>query len=128
MENKELVAYALKAMKNAYAPYSKYQVGAALVTRSGKIFTGCNIENASYGLSVCAERVALWKAISGGEKNLKAMVVVASDKKTPTPCGACLQVMSELAPRMDLFLVNQTNKITRKKLLELLPHPFRLKS
>lgn len=99
MTNKELFQLAVKASENSYSPYSGFHVGAALVAGSGKVYTGCNIENASYSMTICAERTAIFKAVSEGEREIKAIAVAGSagdDFSVPcTPCGACLQVMSE---------------------------------
>ena len=124
----QLITAAREALKKAYAPYSHYRVGAALLTKSGKIFTGCNIENASYGLTVCAERVALWKAVSSGETEFKQMTIVASTNKIPYPCGACRQVMYEFAPHITFCLVAKSGKMVYRKLSGLLPDPFNMKS
>jgi cytidine deaminase len=92
----KLIEMAKKAQKNSYSPYSRYPVGASVVGESGKIYTGTNIENASFGLSICAERVAIFKAISSGERKIKDVCVVA---KSATPCGACRQVIMEFADK-----------------------------
>ena len=126
MKNHDLLNYARGTIKNAYAPYSKYRVGAAVITRSGKVFTGCNVENNSYGLTICAERVALFKAISEGEKHFQMMAIVTQDSKIAMPCGACLQVMAEFAPRIKLLLGNKKGKLIKRKLSDLLPNPFRI--
>ena len=121
----ELINRAKKARKNAYAPYSEFSVGAALLTEGGKIYTGCNIENASLGLSICAERVAIFKAVSNGYKNYKAIAVIC-DKTVPcAPCGACRQVMVEFSPDMEVIMVNLQNRIKIKKAKELLPNAFK---
>lgn len=116
-----LLEYARKAMKNSYSPYSHFPVGAALLTATGKIFTGCNIENASYGLSNCAERTAVFKAVSEGEKQFSAIAIAAKAKAWP--CGACRQVLNEFAPRLRI-LVTWEDKVEEKKLSELLPENF----
>ncbi|MBI1979488.1 MAG: cytidine deaminase, partial [Elusimicrobia bacterium] len=92
-----LIASAKKARDRAYAPYSKFKVGAALLTASGKVFTGCNVENASYGLSICAERVAVSKAISEGEKDFRALAIAGEKGREIVPCGACLQFLIEFS-------------------------------
>ncbi|MCK4908946.1 MAG: cytidine deaminase [Planctomycetes bacterium] len=126
MTDKELlIKKARQAGKQAYAPYSRFRVGAALLTKSGRIFTGSNVENASYGLTVCAERVAIFKAVSAGEKRFKAMGVVISSRKKTRPCGACLQVMNEFSDNLILYLSSK-NKTETKKLSDLLPNPFTL--
>jgi cytidine deaminase len=93
--NPELVEKAKEARQRALAPYSGFMVGAAIETRSGQIYTGCNIENASYGLSICAERVALWKALSEGAKDFRAMAIVSNAETLTSPCGACRQLLWE---------------------------------
>jgi len=97
VEVDSLIEAAKKARELAYAPYSKFRVGAAVKSGSGKIYTGCNIENASYGLTICAERVAVFNAISAGETTISVVVIVAGDEEIARPCGACLQVISEFA-------------------------------
>ncbi len=97
MEDKELLELAFKAKEKAYAPYSKFRVGAALVTQSGKVYTGCNIENASFGATVCAERTALFKAVSDGENKITAIAIASDSEDYIYPCGICRQVLSEFA-------------------------------
>ena len=134
-ETKLLVQAAKEAQKNAYAPYSKFKVGAAVLTTKGKVFTGCNIENASYGLTVCAERVAIFKAVSEGHRNFKAIAITAQQTGRPAdrqteltyPCGACLQVMAEFAPGIAIILSNGRGKTKTLKLKNLLPKQFKLK-
>ncbi len=122
MDNRyaDLVKAAEEAMKNSYSPYSKIRVGAALLTKDGRVFTGCNVENASYGLSMCAERVAVFKAVSEGFRDFQA-IAVASDSVNPSPCGACRQVLSEFSPDMDVIYGGKVHKLR-----ELLPDGFRL--
>lgn len=118
-----LVQKAQEAQKKAYAPYSHYLVGAAVLTSSGKIFTGCNIENASYGLVICAERTAIFKAISEGEKDIQAVAVVTKDGGMP--CGACRQVLNEFHPKMKVIVADEKGKIHQEKTLEeILPSAF----
>ncbi len=124
MNNTSLVRKAQLAKKFSYSPYSKFRVGAALLTASGKIFTGCNIENSSFSLTVCAERTALFKAISEGQKKFTAIAIVSDAENYIPPCGACRQVMLELAPSMDVILTNSTGKIIVTKVKELIPYPF----
>ena len=120
----ELLKLAAEARHNAHAPYSRFRVGAALLTADGRVFTGCNVENGSYGLTVCAERVAIFNAVSAGVRDFVAMAVVA-DTRTPTPpCGACLQVMQEFAPELRLELGNLTGAHQTRTLRELMPHGF----
>lgn len=123
-DRQKLISLAKRAMNNAYAPYSKFRVGSAILASSGKIYTGCNIENASSGLTVCAERVALFKAISEGEKQFKAIAIVAS-KNPAYPCGACRQVLYEFSPSMSVTVIEK-NKTKTCSLKELLPEGFKL--
>jgi len=118
----ELVAAARAARNRAYVPYSHFPVGAALRTRSGRIITGCNVENASYGLTVCAERVAMWKAVSEGETEFEALAVVTADGVSP--CGACRQVMAEFAPEMPVFIADLETVALSTTVLDLLPAAF----
>ncbi|NLU10866.1 MAG: cytidine deaminase [Tepidanaerobacter acetatoxydans] len=127
LDEKELVRKALSAMKNAYVPYSKFPVGACAVTADGEEVLGCNIENASYGLTICAERVALFKAYSEGKKDIVALAVAANVDEPVSPCGACRQVISELAPKAVVYLTNKDgSKIKRMTAEELLPYGFKL--
>ncbi len=123
----KLVKVAMKARKNAYAPYSRFKVGAALETMSGRIYTGCNVENCAYGPTVCAERVAILKAVSEGERKFKAIATVTSAKRPSPSCGVCLQVMSEFAPRLKIYMANTAGKVVTTTLPKLLPQPFRLR-
>jgi cytidine deaminase len=122
-----LIEAAKNAQKNAYCPYSRYPVGAAVMMDSGRIFTGCNVENASFGLTVCAERIAIFKAVSHGEKKVRALCVAAKSAK---PCGACRQVIIEFAPKdadiiyVDWFPMAKKQKVTMTKAGRLLPQAF----
>lgn len=122
-----LVEWAKKAQKRAYCPYSRYAVGAAVLTESGRIFPGANVENASYGLSLCAERVAIFNAVARGEKSLKAICVAGRSAK---PCGACRQVMLEFSSKdTQLLLVNlndagRRDSVTQTRVYSMLPSPF----
>lgn len=111
-------------MKNAIAPYSNFVVGAALLTGSGKIYCGCNIENPSLMMSFCAERTALLKGITEGEKAFKAIAIVSDDGRYCFPCGACRQMIAEFAPDMDIYL-SSVDGIKKFSISELLPYPFR---
>lgn len=121
-EDRALVAAALEARERAYAPYSQFAVGAAVRTASGRTFTGCNVENASSGLTVCAERVAIWKAISAGERALRALAVVSEGGATP--CGTCRQVMSEFVEDMAVLVVDTDDHVWVTSLRALLPDAF----
>lgn len=117
-----LIAAARRAREHAYAPYSGYAVGAAVRTRSGRVFTGCNVENASYGATVCAERVALWKAVSEGERDFEAIAVVTLNGGSP--CGLCRQVMAEFAPDMRVIVADIHGNARVTTVHELLPDRF----
>lgn len=119
-----LMEVARKARESAYTPYSHYKVGAALRTKDGKIYTGCNVENASFGLTNCAERTAVFKAVSEGETEFDA-IAVAADATAPWPCGACRQVLSEFAPHLKVLLTWDKGAQTAQSTLDqLLPHSF----
>jgi cytidine deaminase len=120
----ELIKAAKKANRFAYAPYSKFKVGAALLSKSGKIFTGCNVENASYGLTVCAERIAVFKAITEGERNFDAIAIYANTKEFTLPCGACLQVLNEFTKNLTVITINRYGKSKTFRSSQLLPYPF----
>ena len=125
MMKQELLNAALSARERAYAPYSKFMVGAAVMANSGKIYTGCNIENASYGLTVCAERNALFSAVGAGEREFTALCVVGDTEAPISPCGACRQVMAEFkVPR--IILANLKDDVKEYTLEELLPYGFSL--
>lgn len=125
MTNEELISFAKKAAESAYAPYSNFKVGAAVLTKDGSIFTGCNIENASYGATNCAERTAIFKAVSEGHLDLERIAVIAKDGSTAYPCGICLQVMNEFMPDGEVLLETEKG-ITVFSLKELLPYGFTL--
>ncbi len=121
--DQELYEAALAARKNAYIPYSHFAVGAAVRTAEGKIYTGCNIENASYGLSICAERNAIFAAVAAGERKLAALCVVADTKEPVAPCGACRQVLAEFKIAK-VYMTNCTGKVKESSWQELLPYDF----
>lgn len=122
-EKKALIEIAGEARRRAYAPYSQYQVGAALRTRSGRIFTGCNVENAAYPSSMCAERVAIFKAVSEGEKDFEVIAVVTANGGSP--CGGCRQVMAEFNLEMVVLIANEEGRLVRTTTVaELLPEAF----
>jgi cytidine deaminase len=120
----DLISEATKARENAVAPFSKYKVGAALLTKGGKVFRGCNVENSTYGLTVCAERVALLTALAAGERNFTAIAVVTQSDEPGTPCGPCRQLMWEYCGDIDVTLANLAGKRTDYKLSTLFPYPF----
>jgi cytidine deaminase len=123
----DLVRIANRVRKWAYVPYSKYRVGAAVLTESGRIYDGVNIENAAYPVTICAERVAIFKAVSNGEKDLQAIAVVT--KNGGMPCGSCRQVMAEFSPEMLVIIADENETITvEKKVSDLLPAAFRADS
>ncbi|MGG4089056.1 cytidine deaminase [Bacillus licheniformis] len=125
MTKQELIAEALKAREFAYVPYSKFKVGAALLTEDGKVYKGCNIENAAYSLCNCAERTALFKAYSEGDKSFKMLAVAADTPGPVSPCGACRQVISELcSPNMPVILTNLNGQVKEMTVQELLPGAF----
>ena len=122
---RELLRQAFKATRNSYAPYSRFRVGAALLTEDGYIITGCNVENASYGLSNCAERTAVFKAVSMGKTKFKAIAVVSSRQNPVYPCGACRQVLREFNKNITIILSDSSRrKVIRTNLGRLLPKSF----
>lgn len=125
MNKEQLITAAKEARELAYVPYSKFQVGAALLTKDGKVYKGCNIENAAYSMTNCAERTALFKAISEADKDFTAIAVVADTERPVPPCGACRQVISELCPSdMKIYLTNLNGDIQELTVAELLPGAF----
>lgn len=132
MTNEELCRLAVKAMYNSYSPYSGYRVGAALLSESGKVYTGCNIENASYTPTVCAERTAFFKAVSEGEREFIKIAVAGGNNGNITgefpPCGVCRQVMAEFCDEnFEIIVVKSDNEYESYKLAELLPNSFSAK-
>jgi cytidine deaminase len=125
---KKLVKAAAQAREGSVAPYSRFKVGTALLTRTGRIIGGANVESASYGLTCCAERVALFKALTGGEKDFVAVAVVARWDGGPMPCGACRQLLAEYAPEAKVFIADSDDleKVKKFTVRGLLPHAFRL--
>jgi cytidine deaminase len=126
VDKNELVRAAARARERAMAPYSKFKVGAALLTKGGEVISGANVESASYGLTCCAERVALFKALTGGEKNFIAVAVVARAPGGPMPCGACRQLLAEYAPNAKVWVADSRapGKIREFTVRELLPSVF----
>lgn len=123
MNSQELLQRASQARNTAYAPYSKFHVGAALLGTCGEVFTGCNVENASYGLAICAERTAVFKAVSEGVKSFSAIAISVTNGGSP--CGACRQVLNEFNPKMKIYLGDENGTLIRETVLdELLPDAF----
>jgi cytidine deaminase len=125
MEHAEIIGLAREARLKAYAPYSGFAVGAALVTDSGEIFTGCNVENISLGLSMCAERVAVGAAVTSGFRSFKAIGIVADAREPVVPCGACRQVLAEFCPTLEVISATLQGALSIESLEELLPRPKR---
>ena len=124
-EYDELIKQAKQAMEKAYVPYSHFKVGAAVLTKSGKIYTGCNIENASFGVTNCAERTAIFKAVSEGERELIRIAIVSSGEDSTYPCGICRQVMSEfMTKEAEIILENANGEIEVFQLQKMFPYSF----
>jgi cytidine deaminase len=121
---RDLIAAARRARRNAQAAYSHFKVGAALETSDGTIVTGCNIENATYGLTVCAERVAMFKALSDGHRRFRRIAVVADTEAPTPPCGACRQILWEFGGDLEVLLANMRRQTGTYRLADLLPLPF----
>ena len=124
MNASELVTAARRARRHAQAAYSKFKVGAALETADGTIITGCNIENATYGLTICAERVAMFKALSEGHRKFRRIAIVADTVAPTPPCGACRQILWEFGGDLEVILANLRRETARHQLKDLLPLPF----
>jgi cytidine deaminase len=121
---RELIEAARAARENAHAPFSHFQVGAAVRTRGGRAIGGCNVENASYGLTICAERVAIFKAMSEGEREFDAIAVVTDADTLTPPCGACRQIIWEMCGNVDVVLANLKGQVEVHWMKDLLPAPF----
>jgi len=121
MEERELIALAKKAKENAYAPYSGFRVGAALITKEGEIFSGCNVENVSFSLTNCAERTAVFSAVAAGYRDFVALAVTSDSEKFTFPCGACRQVLIEFNPDMKIIMGNINDEYMIEKVSNLLP-------
>lgn len=126
MTDTELLDTAKKAMEHAYAPYSDFKVGAALLCTDGTVYTGCNIENASYGVCNCAERTAVFKAVSEGRRDFSAIAIVSSAGGETFPCGVCRQVLAEFAPDIRVVLQKKDKSAVSYKFEEIMPHIFSL--
>ncbi|MFD2640381.1 cytidine deaminase [Piscibacillus salipiscarius] len=125
MKQSLLVNEAKSMLDQAYVPYSTFPVGAALLTKDGKVYKGCNIENAAYPVTCCAERVAIFKAVSEGERDFESLAVIANTSRPVPPCGACRQVMSEFFdPEMNVYISNKDLEVKEVKVKELLPFSF----
>jgi len=122
--DRELIDAARAVRENAYAPFSEFRVGAAIETEDGEVISGCNVESASYGLTVCAERVAIWKAISQGKRKLKQIAVVADTEELTPPCGVCRQIIWEFGGDIPVILSNLKGKTEVVQMKDLLPRAF----
>jgi len=125
MNIKELIKAAKDASTHSYSPYSKYKVGAALLTKDGKIYTGTNVENASFPAGMCAERVALFDAVKDGEKEFEAIAIYAEGDNFPFPCGICRQVISEFTKDLQIIIAKSEDEYVIKNISELLPDTFK---
>jgi cytidine deaminase len=123
MDNKLLISAAVQVRNKAYAPYSEFAVGAALLTKSGDVFTGCNVENISYRLTNCAEQGAVASAIAHGHRDFISIAVVADSKKPIVPCGACRQLLAEFNPALLVIMATTSGEVEEVALNELLPRP-----
>jgi len=126
MTDRELINIAVEASEKAYAPYSKFAVGAALECDDGTVFTGCNIENAAYGCTNCAERTAVFKAVSEGKREFRRIAIFADTEDYCMPCGTCRQVLNEFAPAIEVLSVRRDGRYVSYSLKELLPKSFSL--
>lgn len=124
MDGSELVYLAMEAKKKAYVPYSNFRVGAAILTKDGKVYTGCNIENASYGATNCAERTAIFKAVSEGQRDFLAIAVNSDTEHFTFPCGICRQVMIEFSKDLIVYISNKHGEYREYTLKELIPEGF----
>ena len=126
MSPEKLISMAREAQVNSYSPYSGFKVGAALLTAKGKVYTGVNIENASYGLTICAERVAINTAVAAGDKEFDTIAITGDHEGYTYPCGACLQVMAEFSPHLRILVTGKDNSYKELLLSDLLPQHFSL--
>ena len=120
----QLIDTAIHQLKYSYTPYSNFKVGAALLAKNGQVYTGCNIENASYTPTICAERTAIFKAVSEGHRDFVRIVIAGKSEDYCVPCGSCRQVMMEFAPEMEVICLNGQGQAKSFRLRELLPHGF----
>ncbi|MBM4286852.1 MAG: cytidine deaminase [Deltaproteobacteria bacterium] len=121
-----LIDLARQARQAAYAPYADFKVGAAVLTADGRVFTGCNIENASYGATICAERVAIFSAVAAGQRQIAALAVIADTPKPVAPCGLCRQVLQEFGPDCQVIMANLAGEYQVVPMAQLFPYPFDL--
>ena len=124
MTEKQLCDMAVAMLERAYVPYSHFPVGAALLCKDGTVFTGCNVENAAYGATICAERTAMVKAVSEGHRSFRRIAIYADSESWCTPCGACRQFLAEFSPDMEVLCAKAGDRYVSYKLSELLPHGF----
>ncbi len=124
MNSKELLDIAIKAKENAYVPYSNFRVGAALLGKSGKVYTGCNVECASYGATNCAERTAIFKAVSEGEREFEAIAITSDSNDYTFPCGICRQVIAEFGLEIEVIAANSSGEYTVCSIKDLIPNVF----
>jgi cytidine deaminase len=124
LNDSDLIAAARRARRHARAAYSGFKVGAAIETTGGDVVTGCNIENATYGLTICAERVAMFKALSDGHRGFRRIAIVADTAAPTPPCGACRQILWEFGGDLEIVLANLRRETARHRLSDLLPAPF----
>ncbi len=128
-ENETLLKAALEAKNNSYAPYSNFHVGAALICEDGNIYSGCNVENSSYGLTICAERSAIFKMVASGERKIRSILIVGETEEFLPPCGGCRQVISEFADEdTEVILVNGKREFKSISFAEIMPYRFFLKN
>ncbi len=126
--DEELITRARNAQKNAYAPFSQFKVGAALLTKNGQIYSGCNVENSTYGATNCAERTAVFTAVCNGARSFQKIVVVTDSEDPVMPCGICRNVLYEFSPNMEIIAVGASGKTERLQLSALFPKGFRLEN
>ncbi|MBS3970394.1 MAG: cytidine deaminase [Clostridia bacterium] len=124
MHLNQLLEIAIEARKNSYSPYSKFPVGAAVLTKDGKVYTGCNVENAAYGITLCAETVAVAKAVSEGSRNIAAVAVAADTEGVCRPCGSCRQFILEFGDEIVIIMGNLKGNMETKNIKELIPFSF----